>query len=83
MKMTVEDYNKVKTEFIKVMPTIKLRKPYKEMEPGDQKQYRFRVLFATLFDPDDINTLHLNKLYTYLDDNHVDTALRKILREVS
>ena len=72
MKIKTEHFEELKSALLVISPTVKTR--YKN-EGLPNERYRWdcfwHVCDNQLFDP--------IKLYTYLNDSHIDTALRKIL----
>ena len=81
--MTSEHYNRLKTEIDKVLknyPEFKCYEtsPYKKQGLSAMR-YRWDLLHATeLTIGDGIGVMGDINLYAYLNDNHIDTALRKI-----
>jgi hypothetical protein len=70
MKIRSTDYNKLKSKvdnFIKVHPQVDVSKGL------SSTRYRWDIFHAAKgYDP---------RLYDYLDDNNIDTALKSILRD--
>ena len=77
MKIKPEHYQTLKTAataMIKAHPNV--RDSYREAGYSD-KRYRWDLLHASVG-----STWVCRELYPYLDDTHIDTALRRILAEV-
>ena len=78
MKMKKEHYDVLKQHILDTIPKIPSQEAYKENGLSD-KRYRWDLLYKSgLKIGDGVGTQGL-PLYAYMDDMHIDTALRKIL----
>jgi len=69
MKITDKDYNELK----KAMNTDDMLKAWYKKQGASKERFAWDMLHTSLY-----NT---NKLYKYLDDSHIQTALFKIIGE--
>jgi hypothetical protein len=71
MKMTSEDYENLKLEIIDTLnENPQMWAEYKKIGLS-HKRYRWDLLWLSGFD--------ITSLYHYLNDDHIDTALRRLL----
>lgn len=80
MKMTPEHYAEVQTKILQVIETFPSVDDYrKKFETKPKLDYemirRWDLLFVSKPGP------LINQLYKYLNDNNIDTALKKIVAE--
>ena len=76
MKITKEHYAILRTACEQVIANNpNMKREYEEQGLSD-KRYRWDVWYMT----ENMLTFTCNILYKYLDDNHVDTALRSICK---
>jgi hypothetical protein len=80
MKIKKEHYNHILTEIGKI--DVNLLQHHKKTLENDprvkdiEKRFRWDLLFAA-------NSLWVcDNLYSYMDDSHIDTALKSIVREL-
>lgn len=71
MKMTKEDYEILKSE-IKPYFSVELMDEYKNKGLSEER-FRWDLVWRSKTD--------IGKFYHYLNDNHIDTALRRIVKE--
>ena len=77
MKMSTEHYNYIKSEITKLPRDQVLA--HKELCLGKDQPMRFRwdLLYAAK-----LSTWICDNLYSYLNDSHIDTALKSIVKEL-
>lgn len=74
MKMTQEDYDKLKSEIEKIMPLVKREQCKSDMS------YRWTLYHAVnVIDGEHFKFGHL---YDYLNDDNIDTALKMITKDL-
>lgn len=78
MKITAEHYDVLKTAIARLSREECLA--HKALELGKDKNMRFR--WDLLYMSKMIDWV-CDNLYTYLDDTHVDTALKSIVKELA
>lgn len=75
MKIKLEDYNFMKKEIAAIRPTFSTEVQY--LAAGlTPKRYRWDLSYAAKLSP-----FISSVIYKYADDSHVDTALKKIVKE--
>ena len=91
MKITEDDYKKFQKWIHVWMHEYGLKKlrEYKEGLKNDQrvkdidKRFRWDILYATKIKIGDGEGQHGDiNLYSYMDDSHIDTALRHIMKSI-
>ena len=78
MKMTLEHYNQVKAAIASIPRELVLE--HKSKELGKDKDMRFRW---DLFIAAKLSTFASDELYQYLNDDHIDTALKSVIKELN
>ena len=78
MKMTLEHYNQVKAAIASIPRELALE--HKSKELGKDKDMRFRW---DLFIAAKLSTFASDELYQYLNDDHIDTALKSVIKELN
>lgn len=73
MKMKPEHYKHLETEIKKVMEAYPNLKNAYEKDGLSGKRFRWDILYAAK-----LSTWISDNLYSYLNDDHIDTALKKI-----
>jgi len=78
MKMTVEHYNIIKASIAAIDRDKALA--HRALELGNDKAKRFRwdMLYLT-----ELREWICETLYQYLDDTHIDTALKAVMKELN
>lgn len=84
MKIKPEHYKTLKTLIEERLDRLKATryevKKFYESEPTiSEKRFRWDLLWAV---DKESRTALINELYTYVDDTHIDTALRNIVKEI-
>ena len=82
MKIKLEHYNTLKNVILLSKDKINLYRQaiIKEGTAKDiEKRLRWDLLWSI---PDNIRTSLINQIYTYANDEHIDTALKKLVREL-
>ena len=77
MKMTKEHYNRIKTAIASIPRELALE--HKSKELGKDKAMRFRW---DMFIAAKLSTFAGDELYSYLNDDHIDTALKAVMKEL-
>ena len=77
MKMDTKRYENLKKE-VKRFHSYGLQESYRRQGLSD-KRYRWDLFFKTYR----VGDLDLRKYYKDLNDDHIDTALRRIMREIN
>jgi hypothetical protein len=80
MKMTVEHYNHIKSAIMPNKEKIKAHRQFIVNE-GKAKDVEKRLRWDLTYYAN-LSGWICDNLYSYLDDTHVDTALRQIVREI-
>ena len=78
MKMTKEHYNRIKTAIASIPRELALE--HKSKELGKDKAMRFRW---DMFIAAKLSTFASDELYQYLNDDHIDTALKSVIKELN
>ena len=78
MKMTKEHYQHIKTA-IEAIPR-ELALEHKSKELGKDKAMRFRW---DMFIAAKLSAFASDELYQYLNDDHIDTALKSVIKELN
>ena len=81
MKITEEDYNTIRDEVAKLDVTLINKHKETVLASGKFKNFEERIRW------DILSACHLSSfisetLYKYLNDDHIDTALRSIVKEL-
>ena len=77
MKMTKEHYNRIKTAIASIPRELALE--HKSKELGKDKAMRFRW---DMFIAAKLSIFASDELYSYLNDDHIDTALKAVMKEL-
>ena len=75
MKIKKEDYSKLEN-LVKSSPVYPCLMDYRENGLSDMR-YRWDCLYSS---PSNIRSNVISKIYEYANDDHIDTALRKITK---
>ena len=76
--MTIEHYNQVKAAIASIPRDLALE--HKSKGLGKDKAMRFRW---DLFIAAELSTFASDELYQYLNDDHIDTALKSVIKELN
>ena len=78
MKMTKEDFTKLKNLVNKVLDAHPEFLPYMAQKGYSDEQIRWKIFHEVWSLNPDLNPYGV---YHYLNDEHIDTAMRKIMKE--
>jgi len=82
MKINNEDFSSLKTAILGVIGNrnaVELAAGYKAQGLSD-KRFRWDLLWAV---PNIVRQPIFDRMYKYAHDEHIDTALRRIVKEIS
>ena len=72
MKIKTEDYNELKNAMEKTLATNPIMRYFYVTNGKTEERFRWDTLYYSGY--------KTSKLYEYLSDNHIDTALKKIIK---
>lgn len=78
MKIRPEHYAKMKSEIARVLTTVQPQVLDVFRKTHSEKRFRWDLMYAAKLTP-----FICNELYPYANDEHIDTALRAIVRELT
>ncbi len=77
MKIRPEHYSKMKSDIMAVLSTIEQQRIAECRAALSEKRFRWDLMYAAKLTP-----FICSELYSYMNDEHIDTALRSIVKEL-
>ncbi len=78
MKIRQEHYDRMKTDIAQVLSTVEPQVLDVFKKTHSEKRFRWDLMYMAKLTP-----FICSELYAYLNDDHIDTALRSIVKDLN